>query len=286
MKLAEILPAGVVVSDGAWGTQFIRMGLDTSDVADRWNLLFPERVVSVAQAYVDAGSQVILTNTFRANAITLAEYGCAAEVEAINRAGVELSKRAATGKSLVFGSMGPTGKVYAAGEVSEQALFDAFVEQSAALASAQPDALLIETMSDVEEARVAVKAALTTGLPVVASFVFDAGRNRDRTMTGATPEQVVAAMQEAGVSAVGANCGSGIEAFVPLARRIAAATTLPVWIKANAGLPEIVDGEPVYRTSAEGFATHVPALVEAGARIIGGCCGTTPDFIRAIVQSL
>jgi 5-methyltetrahydrofolate--homocysteine methyltransferase len=157
----------------------------------------------------------------------------------------------------------------------------AFEEQAAALAEGGAQALLLETMSDLEESVIALAAARKTGLPVIVSFTFDTGRNKDRTMTGVRPEQAAARMTEAGADAVGANCGIGIAEYVPICQRLRASTSLPLWIKANAGLPEMDDGRPVYRTSAEQFCSHLPALVEAGANFIGGCCGTGPEFIRA-----
>lgn len=282
MKFAELLSPNPVLSDGAWGTEFLRQGLDIAEPADSWNLRFPDRVAAVARSYVDAGSRVILTNTFRANRITLA----AAEIAAINQAGVEISREAAGPYAAVFASMGPSGKMLAAGEVTEAQLADVFGEQVEALAKGKPDAILIETLSDLDEARIALAAARATGLPVVASFVFDSGRNRDRTFTGVTPEQAATAMEAGGAAVVGANCGNGIDAFVPLARRMAAATRLPIWIKPNAGLPEIVDGEATYRIAPDDYARHLPDLVHAGAQFIGGCCGTNPSFIRALARQL
>jgi len=232
---------------------------------------------------VEAGSQVILTNTFRSNRITLEEAGLAGQLDAINRAGVEISKRAAAGKALVFASIGPTGKLLMNGEVSrEEEVAGAFAAQAVALAAAGADALLVETMSDLEEAGLALSAAKSTGLPVIVSFAFDSGKNKDRTMMGVTPEAAACAMESAGADAVGANCGAGIERFVPVCERLAAACSLPVWIKPNAGLPEMQEGSVVYSTPAGVFASYLPALVEAGASFIGGCCGTTPEFIRAL----
>ena len=141
-------------------------------------------------------------------------------------------------------------------------------------------------MSDIAEAALALAAAQKTGLPVVVSFTFDTGKNKDRTMTGATPEQAAHQLTDAGASVIGANCGVGIGEYIPICRRLRAATSLPLWIKANAGLPEMVDGQPVYRTAPEQFAAQLPALVEAGATFVGGCCGTTPDFIRAVARML
>jgi len=286
MTFAELLSPNPVLSDGAWGTEFLRQGLDIAEPGDSWNLRFPDRVAVVARSYVDAGSRVILTNTFRANRITLTAAGWANEIAAINQAGVEISRQAAGPHAAVFASLGPTGKMLAAGEVTEAQLADVFGEQVEALAKGKPDAILIETLSDLDEARIALQAARATGLPVVASFVFDSGRNRDRTLTGVTPEQAATAMEEAGAAVVGANCGNGIDAFVPLARRMAAATRLPIWIKPNAGMPEIIDGEAVYHIAPDDYARHLPALVQAGAQFVGGCCGTNPSFIRALARQL
>jgi methionine synthase I (cobalamin-dependent) len=276
------LSAGPLITDGAWSTQLLALGLAPGALPDAWNLDRPDRVESVARAYVEAGSQVILTNTFRANGITLEEAGLAGQLAAINRAGVEISRRAAAGKALVFASIGPTGKLLMNGEVSREEVAAAFAAQAVALAAAGADALLIETMSDVEEAGLALSAAQSTGLPVIVSFAFDSGKNKDRTMMGITPEGAARAMESAGADAVGANCGAGIERFVAVCERLRAACSLPVWIKANAGLPEMKEGAAVYSTPAGVFASYLPALVEAGAAFLGGCCGTTPEFIRAL----
>ena len=208
----------------------------------------------------------------------------AEKLDAINRAGVEISRRAAGG-ALVFASMGPTGKLLVAGEVSREEVLAAFTAQARSLAAAGADALLVETMSEIEEARLAVEAARTTGLPVVVSFAFDSGKNKDRTMMGATPETVAAAMVEAGADAVGANCGVGVERAVSLCERLHAACALPVWIKPNAGLPSMEGAKIRYGTSAELFASHFKALRDAGASFVGGCCGSTPEFIRALVAA-
>lgn len=284
-RLDEWTSRGVVITDGAWGTRLQALGLEPGTLPDAWNLAHPERVFEVAREYVEAGSEVILTNTFRANAITLAEAGLAERVREINAAGVEISRRAAAGRALVFASIGPTGKMLMTGEVAAEDLQRAFAEQAEALAQAGADALLVETMSDLEEARIAARAALATGLPVIVSFAFDTGKNRDRTMMGVTPEMAAAEMRAAGADAVGANCGAGIENFVPLCARLKAASGLPVWIKANAGLPEWKEGRAVYTGTPEQFAAHLAPLVEAGAAFVGGCCGTTPEFVRALVAA-
>jgi 5-methyltetrahydrofolate--homocysteine methyltransferase len=276
----EWLAGGVLITDGAWGTQLQARGLAPGVAPDAWNLTHPDRVEAVARAYVEAGSQVILTNTFRANAVAME-----GDLEAINRAGVAISKRAAAGRALVFASIGPTGKMLMTGEVSPAQASAAFAAQAVALAKAGADALLVETMSDIEEARLAVAAARTAGLPVIVSFAFDSGKNKDRTMMGATPEAVAAAMVEAGADAVGANCGVGVEHAAPICRRLRAACDRPIWIKPNAGLPKLEGTTIRYDTSAEFFASHYAALREAGISFLGGCCGSTPDFVRALVNA-
>lgn len=286
MNLRDLIAQRPLLADGGWGTELQKRGLTEGECSDRWNLLHPDRVTAVARSYVEAGSCVILTNTFRANRVALVPHGLAEETVAINRAGVILSRDAAQGQALVFASMGPTGKMLAAGEISEEETLAAFREQAAALAEAGADALLIETMSDPAEASQALAAARATGLPVIVSFAFESGKNRDRTMTGATPEQAARRMIDEGADAVGANCGVGIAEYVPVCRRLRAATPLPLWIKPNAGMPEMEDGRAVYRTSPEQFASFVPALIEAGANFIGGCCGTSPEFIRAAARAL
>ena len=283
-RLREWLAGGLMISDGAWGTQLQARGLASGTTPDTWNLTHAEQVESVARAYVEAGSQVILTNTFRANAVAM-HSSTETELDAINRAGVAISKRAAGKHALVFASIGPMGKILISGEIGGEQVTAAFAAQAQSLAGAGADALLIETMSDIEEARLAVEAARRTGLPVVASFAFDSGKNKDRTMMGATPEAVAVAMVEAGADAVGANCGVGVELSVPICKRLCAACDLPVWIKPNAGLPTIEGTAIHYATSADYFASHYAALAEAGASFVGSCCGSTPDFIRALVAA-
>ena len=240
----------------------------------------------MARSYAEAGSDAILTTTFRANAISLAAYGLADKVLEINRAGAALARRAAGGKAAVFGSIGPTGELLSVKEELREPMAAAFRQQAGALAEGGVDALLLETFSELEEAKVAVEAALATGLPVIISFAFDTGKNKDRTMTGLTPEMAAREMTAAGAAVVGANCGVGIEAYVPICRRMRAATNLPLWFKPNAGLPEVIKGEIHYHVTPEQFASHVPELVEAGAKFVGACCGSNPAFIRAIASVL
>lgn len=282
MTFVELIRHPPILTDGAWGTELQKHGLPAGTCPDHWNLTQPTLVRQVGEAYVRAGSRVILTNTFRANSVSLSLHDLEEQVEAINRAGVRISREAAQGSALVFASMGPTGKMLLTEDITSRQMKDAFSAQARAIASEGPDAILIETMTDLTEARIAAEAALETGLPVIVSFVFDWGKDRDRTIMGTTPEQAAATLTAAGVQGIGANCGGGIRAYIPICRRLASTSRLPIWIKPNAGLPEIVDGKAKYRTTPREFATAAWELAEAGATFIGGCCGTSPEFIREI----
>ncbi len=284
--IAHLIRKGPVLTDGSWGTQIIKRGLGPGESPDSWNLTHANLVGEVAAEYVKAGSRVILTNTFGANRFVLEKFGQADKTGVINRKGVEISKWAAGEKAYVFASMGPSGKLLAAKQVTEGDLQKAFEEQASAMAEGRPDAIVVETMMDLNEAAIAAKAAKATGLPVIACLVFDSGKEKDRTMMGNTPEQAVEVLAKIGVDGIGANCGQGIEGFIPICRRMRAVTDLPLWMKPNAGLPERVEGRIVYRTTANQFAGFVPELIQAGANFIGGCCGTDGSFIREVGRVL
>ena len=273
-----------VVLDGAWGTQFQALGLEPGESPDLWNLNHPEKVEQVARSYVDAGSQIILTNTFGANRLMLEKHGLADRCEAINRAGVEISRNAVAGTpTKVFASVGPSGKLLLMKQTTPEELIDAFGQQCEAIAAA---GIVLETFCDLQEILCAVTAAKRTGLPVVGSLVFDSGKKKDRTMMGNTPEQVAAALTEAGADVVGSNCGQGIDGFAEIAKRYRAACDLPIWIKGNAGLP-IMDGESVtYPFGPSEFGEYVPTIVAAGANFVGGCCGTSPAHIAEVVNRI
>lgn len=284
--IEQLLGAGPVVTDGAWGTQLQQRGLEVGACPDAWNLTHAEKVAEVARAYVEAGSDVILTNTFGATRFVLARHDLADKTAEINRAGVTISREAAAGRAKVFASMGPSGVMLMAGQITPEELQAAFEEQAGAMAEAGADAIVVETMSDPAEAVLAVAAVRSTGLPVVACMVFGSGADHDRTMMGTTPEQAAEQLTEAGADCIGSNCGQGIAGFVSICRRLRAATDRPIWIKANAGLPQMTDGKTTYAETPAQFARRVPELVEAGASFIGGCCGTTPEFIQAIRKEL
>jgi 5-methyltetrahydrofolate--homocysteine methyltransferase len=282
--IQQLSERGPIVTDGAWGTELQARGLPPGQSPDAWNLSFPERVAEVARAYVEAGSQIILTNTFGANRIRLAEQGFDDELCEINRMGVEISRRAAEGQAFVFASIGPTGKLLMDGEVTADKLSAAFHEQAQALADAGADALVIETMADLAEAELAVASARETGLPVVACMVFDSGKAKEQTMMGHTPEEAARTLTRAGADIIGANCGQAIGGFAAICRRLREATDRPIWLKPNAGSPKLVNGRAEYSSTPAEFARHIPELLAAGANFVGGCCGTSPSFIRAIQE--
>ena len=280
--IKNLLNERPVITDGAWGTELQKQGLKPGESPEALNLENPAVVEAVATSYVEVGSRIIITNTFGGNRFMLESHGLADKVAEVNKAGAAISKRAAGDQALVFASVGPTGKMLMMGDVTEEELLDVFTEQAQALLAGGADGLVIETMSDLEEAKVALKACKATGLPVVVSMVYDAGEELDRTMMGVPAEQATQELTEAGADVIGSNCGQGIEGFVNVCRKIKAGTDLPIWIKGNAGLPEMVEGKTVYKTTAEEFASFIQPILDEGADFIGGCCGTSPDFIRAV----
>jgi len=276
-------------TDGAWGTELMKLGGRPGELKDLWNLTAPEKVFQVARSYVEAGSQVILTNTFSGNRIVMASHGVQGRVTEVSRAGAEISKRAARGRAYVFGSIGPTGKMVSMGDLSPQEAEDVFAEQAAALEAGGVDAIVVETQTDLEEARAAIKGCLrASSLPVGVSFTFNSGKDKTRTMMGATVAQAHELALSTGASFVGANCGVGIDSYVTVARLFSECERkLPVWIKGNAGKPEPgPGGQTAYRGTPEIFARAVEPLLAAGVRFVGGCCGSTPEHIRAIVMAM
>jgi 5-methyltetrahydrofolate--homocysteine methyltransferase len=275
----------VLIVDGAWGTELMNRGLTPREVPDAWNIDRPEEIYSVALSYVNAGADIILTNTFGGSPLKLAKRGLAEKTAEINRLGTEISKKAASGRALVFGSIGPTGElIKPLGAATETDLVKGFAEQAKAVAAGGADGIVVETMLDLAEAKAALRAVKeNTSLPVAVTMTFSkAGRNY-ATLMGVRPEQAAAELDKAGADIVGANCGSGIDLMIEVARMMRPATSLPIWCKPNAGLPELVEGKTVYRESPEKMASRFRELVEAGANMIGGCCGSTPAHIRALV---
>lgn len=279
-----------MLTDGAWGTEMQKLGAKPGEMCDLWNVEYPERVLSVAKSYVDAGSQIILTNTFNSNRVVLGKHQLAARVAELSKAGAAISKQAAQGRAYVFASLGPTGKMVSMGELEEADVEDIYAEQAAALAEGGADALLVETQTDLAEARAGLKGCLKAcNLPVGLSFTFDTGKENDRTMMGVSIAQAYKMALENGASFVGANCGMGIESFVGIAKKFAdCGGELPIWIKGNAGKPELdmASGRSMYKASPDVYAQAVGPLLGAGAKFIGGCCGSSPAHIKAMADTL
>ncbi len=287
MGLVEALKTKrVLVSDGAWGTFLVQKGMQPGECPELWCIEHADAVRGIAQMYRDAGADIVMTNSFGANRFKLEHYGLADRVAELNESAARLSREAAGEHGFVMASMGPTGKILMMGDATEEELHKAFKAQAQALERGGADALVVETMSALDEACIAVRAAKeNTGLPVISTFAFEMKTPQGyRSMMGVSPEAMAEALREAGVDILGANCSMGSAEMVEVARALhEAAPGLPLLMHPNAGRPiPREDGRIDYPETPEMMAGNVPLLAEAGARIIGGCCGTGPDHIRAI----
>ena len=275
----------VLVVDGAMGTMLHRAGLPAGECPELLNVTAPEMIADVHRLYDLAGADCVTTNTFGGSAPKLAEYGLADRVAELNVAAVRIARR--EGAAHVLADMGPTGLVMEPmGSATFDEVFDAFAEQAAALASAGPDAIFIETMTDIAEARCAVLAATSvTDLPVFVSCTFGLAGRMD--LSGTDPETAAVVLEAAGADAIGMNCGLGPDQMLPLLRRMAAATKLPVYAQPNAGLPTLdAEGHTVFPGTPEEMGEFAAAARLAGAAMVGSCCGSTPAFSGAIVDAV
>jgi homocysteine S-methyltransferase len=276
-----------LLADGAMGTLLHSRGTPFDHCFDELNLSNPAVVSGIHAVYLQAGAQILLTNTFGANRFKLSQHGLQDKVDAINRAGVELARQAANDSTLVAGDIGPLGvRIAPFGRVQPEQARAAFTEQAQALAKAGVDLIVIETMSDLYEIQAAIQAVheAATGLPVIASVTFT---RDDRTILGDSPEKVARTLVQAGADVIGVNCSGGPAQLLRLLKAMHA--TVPsarIWVKPNAGWPEQVGGRIMYPADADYFGDYALAFCEAGASIIGGCCGTTPDHIAAMHRAL
>ncbi len=282
--LRDISEGKLLVSDGAMGTMLQSLGLEAGQCPERWNLTHPEKVQQVHRAYREAGAQLLTTNTFGGNRIRLAGHGLEGKLAEINRRAVQLAREVAGDAACVMASVGPTGMLMEPlGDLTEEQAQEIFTEQITALREGGADTVILETFMALEEIVVALRAAKSLGMRVIASMSFGTG---ERTMMGVTPEQAAVTLTQEGADVVGANCSTGAQEMVPVIRRMRAAVSAPLIAQPNAGMPVLVDGKTVYTQKPEEMAEFVAQFVEGGASIIGSCCGSTPDFTRAIVNAL
>ena len=276
-----------LLADGAMGTLLHSRGTPFDQCFDELNLSNPAAVTGIHVEYLEAGAQILLTNTFGANRFKLSKYGFQNKVDAINRAGVELTRKAAAGSALVAGDIGPLGvRIAPFGRVQPEQARAAFTEQVQALAGPGVDLIVIETMSDLYEIQAAIQAVhdAATGLPVIASVTFT---RDDRTILGDSPEKVARTLVKAGADVIGVNCSGGPAQLLRLLKAMhAAVPSGKIWVKPNAGWPEQVGGRIMYPADPDYFGDYALAFCEAGASIIGGCCGTTPNHIAAMRKAL
>ena len=287
--LLERLRLGdLMISDGATGTFLQQHGLEPGGCPEEFNASRPEVVREMTRQYFEAGSDMALTNSFGGSVFMQKKYGYGERVAEFNRLAAEHARSQAPDGCFVIGSVGPTGEfLEPLGPVSEREMYDAFVEQVKALEDGGADGVVVETMTAVEEATLAVRAAReNTSLVVMATMVFDKGPRGFFTMMGVTPERAVHAMTDAGAHVVGSNCGNGIDNMVEIARRMRAETDGFLLIHSNAGIPAMRDGQIIYPESPEYMAERFRELADIGVNIVGGCCGTGPDHIRALAAAV
>jgi 5-methyltetrahydrofolate--homocysteine methyltransferase len=248
---------------------------------EEWNLTHPDEVLDIAKSYIEAGADMIETNSFGGTKFKVEKYRLGDKVFELNKAAAEISRKAA-GDKFVLGSVGPTGKILMIGDVTEEELYEAFKEQVKGLEAGGVDAIMIETMTDLDEARLAIQAAKeNTNCEVFCTMTFEKTVNGEfRSMMGISPTDMVNTIIDAGADLIGANCGNGIADMIGIVEEIRKSNKeIPVLVHANAGMPVYKDGETVFPETPDEMSELVPKIIAAGANIIGGCCGTTPDHI-------
>lgn len=279
-----------ILADGAMGTMLFLSGLQFGDPPEVWNLTQPEVIRRIHRGYLDAGSRILLTNTFGGNRLRLGLHRLEERVAELNQTAAILLRsevEAAGGNALVAGDIGPSGAIMAPmGTLDYDEAVDVFAEQAAALVAGGVDVIWIETMSDLTEVKAAIEGVrrVAPGIPLITTMTFD---TRGRTMMGVTPEQAVEALAAWGSDAIGGNCGNGPDEILPVVAKMRAVAPEVILVaKSNAGMPELVDMRAVYRASPETLATAAVEMRSAGALIVGACCGSTPDHLRAMNAAL
>ena len=284
-EFRELIEHGPVILDGAMGTGLMKAGMPVDACTEEWALAHPEAVIDIQKAYVEAGTQIVYAPTFGANRIKLKEYGLEHRIEEFNKELVAISKQAVGEKALVAGDMTMTGQIpYPVGDVPFETFVEVYKEQAEYLVEAGVDLLVVETMMSMQECRAAVLAIREVcDLPIMATLTYN---DDGRTLYGTPPEVAINVLQSLGVDAVGVNCSTGPEGMVPIVEKMAEYATVPLIAKPNAGLPELDGMETVYRMSPEEFASTGKKLIDAGASLVGGCCGTTPAHIKALAEAV
>lgn len=283
-ELLERLQRGVLVSDGAMGSLLIAMGADASGHLDHLNITASDMVEGIHRQYVQAGADILITNTFRSSRLALEEHGLGDQLEAINRAGVRVARAAKP--AFVFASVGPSGVlIEPLGSTTFDEAYGIYREQIEALAAEGPDAILIETFGDLQDARAALLAAKEgTSIPVAVTMTF--AQDGRTNLSGTPPEVAALVLSRLGADIVGANCGLGPAELEPIVARMLVHSTVPVMCQPNAGVPELIDGRTVYPGSPDVSAEHAREMVAAGVRIVGSCCGSTPAYTAAIAAAV
>lgn len=287
-KITEGLKNGaILVSDGAWGTFLQQKGLIPGECPEEWNISRPNDVLAIAKSYLDAGADLVETNSFGGNRYKLEKYGFGDRVAEFNKAAAQISREAAGADRFVLGSIGPTGKLLLLEEVTEEELYEAFREQAVALEAGGVNAIMIETMTDLDEARIAVQAASeNVSCEVFCTMTFEKIIGGGyRTIMGIAPAEMAEALVAAGADLIGTNCGNGMADMVGMVREIREVNpTIPILVHANAGMPCYKDGVTTFPESPDDMAAKVPEIIRAGANIVGGCCGTTPAHIQKMAE--
>lgn len=287
--LERIRQREVLLADGALGTMLMQRGLRSGASPDEFVLSRPEVLQDIAREYLAAGAEIMVTDTFGASPLKLASYGLAEKAEEINRRAVGLLRSVAAEKAYVFADIGPSGKIVKPyGDTDPGTIAASYEQQMRVLACVGVDAFCLETMIDLAEARIAVLVAkqVAPATPVVATMTFEKRRKGFFTVMGSSIRQVAEGLAEAGADVIGANCGSGVEQMIEIAREFRTATGLPLSVRPNAGMPQVTEAGTSYPETPEFMAGKLPELLDAGVSIIGGCCGTTPAHIRAFRQVL
>jgi 5-methyltetrahydrofolate--homocysteine methyltransferase len=286
--IVESLRTRILLADGGIGTELQRLGLEPGVCGDSWNLDSPEKVRLVHRSYVEAGAEMITTNSFRGNRLALADFDLGSSVREINLTAATLARDAAGDAAWVMGSVGPLGVfLEPLGDISVEVASDVFREQIEALLEGGVDAIIIETMTALEELDIAIRAARNAGSPlIIATMAFDRVRDGYKTMMGVSPEQMDQVVKEADV--IGCNCGNQLEmeGYAKIVGQIRTFSNKPIIAQPNAGQPELIAGQIVYRQAPKDMASGVNKLIDAGAGIVGGCCGTTPEHIRLFAEEI